>query len=98
MNEEELKQLQDNYNELKDNYKQLQDNYKTLKESNDANIQKITDYEKNIETLRNDKKMAEDRYTDLFKQTILVPKKEEPKKEEEPEDSKTMKIEDLYII
>lgn len=88
MTEEEIKKLQDDY-------KQLQDEYKSLKELNDKITKENSDFVSKVEVLTNDKKQAEDRYTELFKQTILVTnntnKKEEPKEE-------NIKVEDLYII
>lgn len=91
MSEEENKQLQDDY-------KTLQDDYKTLKEQNDLYLKTIEDHKKIIEALTNDKKSAEDRYTDLFKQTILVSKPKEEPKSETKKEIEVMKVEDLYII
>lgn len=89
MSEEEIKKLQEDY-------KSLQDEYKTLKELNDKITKENTNFISKIETLTNDKKQAEDRYTELFKQTILVTNSKENK--EEPKEEENIKVEDLYII
>lgn len=93
MTEEELKKLQDDY-------KNLQDEYKKLKELNDKTTKENEDNLSKIENLTSDKKLAEDRYTDLFKQTILVSNvgKDDSNKDNDDKEEETMKIEDLYII